>query len=151
MEIRKVDLKDLERFAELFDEYRVFYGKPSDIEGAKAFLRERIIKNESEIFVSVSGQTLTGFTQLYPLFSSTRMKRVWLLNDLFVDEKFRGQGFSKALIERVKEFCRETEARGFSLETSKTNEVGNQLYLKMGLELDKEHNYYSWEVINSNQ
>ncbi len=146
MVIRKAELIDLDSLASLFDGYRVFYGKPSDRQGASAFLKERITRNESEIFVSVSGQTLTGFTQLYPLFSSTRMKRVWLLNDLFVDEKFRGQGFSKALIERVKEFCQETGAHGFSLETSKLNDVGNQLYLKMGLELDLEHNYYSWEV-----
>ena len=68
---------------------------------------------------------MTGFTQLYPLFSSTRMKRYWLLNDLFVNENHRGKGHSKALIESAKELCRETKACGILLETDKTNEIGN--------------------------
>ncbi|MEJ0054411.1 MAG: GNAT family N-acetyltransferase [Bacteroidota bacterium] len=146
MEIRKATINDLPGLAELFDGYRVFYKKPSDVESARQFLKERLIKNESEIFISFSGTTMTGFTQLYPLFSSTRLKRLWLLNDLFVDEKFRGQGFSMALIERTKVHCRETGACGFMLETAKTNDIGNQLYPKMGLELDRDHNVYSWDV-----
>jgi GNAT superfamily N-acetyltransferase len=146
MEVRKATIDDLPALAELFNGYRIFYKKQSDIEGAKQFLKDRITNKESEIFVSFSGSAMTGFTQLYPLFSSTRMKRLWLLNDLFVLEKFRGQGFSMALIEQAKELCRQTGACGFMLETAKTNDIGNQLYPKMGLELDKEHNVYSWDV-----
>jgi GNAT superfamily N-acetyltransferase len=146
IEVKKVTISHLQELASLFDGYRVFYKKPSDVDAAKKFLRERIAKNESEIFVSVSGTTMTGFTQLYPLFSSTRMKKLWLLNDLFVSEKFRGQGFSIALMERAKELCRESSACGFMLETAKNNMIGNQLYQKLGLELDTEHNIYNWET-----
>jgi GNAT superfamily N-acetyltransferase len=146
MEIRKATIDHLGELAVLFNEYRIFYKKESDIENAKQFLKERLTKNESEIFVSFSGTVLTGFTQLYPLFSSTRMKKFWLLNDLFVDEKFRGQGFSIALMDRAKEFCRQSDSCGFMLETAKTNVIGNQLYQKMGLVLDTEHNVYNWEV-----
>ncbi len=145
--IRKATIDDLGELAELFNGYRIFYKKESDIQGAKQFLSERLSRNESEIFISIDKNNLiTGFTQLYPLFSSTRMKRLWLLNDLYVDEKFRGQGFSVALIDRVKEFCRESGACGFMLETAKTNDIGNQLYQRMGMEVDKDHNYYSWDV-----
>jgi GNAT superfamily N-acetyltransferase len=146
IEIRKATIGDLGELAELFNEYRVFYKKKPDVESAEQFLRERLTKNESEIFVSFNGIIMTGFAQLYPLFSSTRMKKIWLLNDLFVKEEFRGQGFSKALVERVKELCLQSGACGFMLETAKTNEIGNQLYQKMGLALDKEFNVYNWMV-----
>ena len=146
MDIRKATISDLPSLAELFDGYRVFYKKQSDVGSAIQFLKDRLTNNESEIFVSFHGTAMTGFTQLYPLFSSTRMKKLWLLNDLFVDEKFRGQGFSMALIERAKVLCRETGACGFVLETAKTNGIGNQLYPKMGLELDNDHNVYFWDV-----
>ena len=53
--------------------------------GAENFLKERLENQDSEIFVAEENGILTGFTQLYPLFSSTRMKRYWLLNDLFVN------------------------------------------------------------------
>jgi GNAT superfamily N-acetyltransferase len=146
MEIRKATIDDLDELAALFNGYRIFYKKESDIEKARQFLKERLTKNESEIFVSFSGTVMTGFTQLYPIFSSTRMKKFWLLNDLFVHENFRGQGFSIALMDRTKEFCRQSGSCGFMLETAKTNVIGNQLYQKMGLVLDTEHNVYNWEV-----
>ena len=73
------------------------------------------------------------------------MKRIWLLNDLYVDEKFRGKGFSKKLMEIAKKFCKESGAYGITLETAKTNFVGNILYPKVDFELDLEHNYYFWK------
>jgi GNAT superfamily N-acetyltransferase len=144
--VRKAIIADLDELAKLFDDYRVFYEKRSDLEAAKRFLRERIVKNEAEIFVAFSGETMAGFTLLYPLFSSTKMKRLWLLNDLFVKEKYRGLGFSIALMERAKALCWESGACGFMLETAKTNTTANRLYQKFGLELDTEHHIYNWET-----
>lgn len=147
MKITQANLIDLEELNHLFDEYRVFYEKKSDKKSSKAFLRARIENKESVIFISRDAAGIaTGFTQLYPLFSSTRLKRVWLLNDLFVEPKYRGQGYSKALIETAKELCRETGAAGMSLETAKDNFVGNQLYPATGWTLDSDHNFYYLEV-----
>lgn len=145
-EIRKATISHIDELAELFNGYRIFYKKEPDIEKARQFLQERLTKNESEIFVSFSGTVMTGFMQLYPLFSSTRMEKLWVLNDLFVTEKFRGQGISIALIERAKELCRQSGACGFMLETAKTNVIGNQLYQRMGLVLDTKYNVYNWNV-----
>ena len=141
---RKATLEDLPLLSNLFDQYRSFYHKESDIEGAENFLKERLENQDSEIFVAEENGILTGFTQLYPLFSSTRMKRYWLLNDLFVNENHRGKGHSKALIEKAKELCRETKACGILLETDKTNEIGNQLYPSCGFEQYTHVNFYEW-------
>jgi len=146
MEIRQATTDDVPYLALLFNRYRVFYGKPPDIGAAAQFLNDRLNRHESEIFVVVEGDTIAGFMQLYPLFSSTRMKRLWLLNDLFVSEEYRGQGFSKALIERAKELCRQTGACGFTLETAKDNVIGNQLYQQMGMRLSDGYNAYGWWV-----
>jgi GNAT superfamily N-acetyltransferase len=146
IQTRKAELADLQALADLFDAYRVFYQKPTDVMGAIQFLRERMERAESVIFVSVSKDgTLTGFVQLYPIFSSTRMKRMWLLNDLYVQPAHRGQGQSVALIEAAKELCRQTDACGLLLETAKDNVIGNLLYPRTGFELDEGHNYYFWE------
>jgi GNAT superfamily N-acetyltransferase len=145
--IKQATINELDELAILFDQYRIFYQKAGDVDGAKKFLKERIEADESVIFVSFDDKnTMTGFTQLYPLFSSTRMKKLWLLNDLFVDNNHRGKGISVALIDKAKELCKQTKACGLLLETAKTNKVGNNLYPRTGFVLDQEHNFYSWDV-----
>ncbi len=142
--IRKATFSDLLPLSQLFDLYRQFYGKASDIEAGKTFLKDRFENNESEIFVALSDSKIVGFIQLYPLFSSTRMKRLWLLNDLFVHPDYRGQGFSIQLIEVTKQLCIDTNACQLTLETSKLNTIGNNLYPKAGFEIDLDNNYYAW-------
>jgi ribosomal protein S18 acetylase RimI-like enzyme len=147
MKTRKVSIADIDNVSKLFDEYRIFYKKESDLQGAKKFLLERIENKESEIFVAENDKNqLVGFVQLYPVFSSTRMRRLWLLNDLYVIENQRGQGISILLIDEAKKLCKDSNACGLVLETAKSNEVGNKLYPKTGFSLDEEHNYYSWDI-----
>ena len=141
---RKATLEDLQYLSKLFDEYRVFYHKEPDVLAAENFIKERISNKDSEIFVCEEKGILTGFVQLYPIFSSTRMKKYWLLNDLFVNENFRGKCFSKQLIEEAKTLCKTTNACGILLETGKTNDIGNQLYPSCGFEIYDSVNFYEW-------
>ena len=141
---RKATLQDIPQLAELFDQYRIFYHKDSDIPAAGQFLTDRIENKDSEIFIAEIDGKLVGFVQLYPLFSSTRMKRYWLLNDLYVNEDHRGKGFSKKLIEGAKELARSTDACGILLETGKSNDIGNRLYPSCGFEMYDEVNFYEW-------
>lgn len=143
---RKVQLADVQQLAELFDQYRIFYHKDSDIPAAEKFLTERIKNRDSEIFVAENEGKLVGFVQLYPLFSSTRMKRYWLLNDLYVNENYRGKGFSKQLIEEAKKMAKSTDAAGILLETGKSNDIGNKLYPSCGFEIYDEVNFYEWKI-----
>lgn len=149
MKIRKATINDLGQVADLFDQYRRWYKKPGDIEGAKEFLGERLKQDDSEIFIAEDDNgKLTGFTQLYPLFSSTRMKRYWLLNDLFVHPDFRSNGISIQLIDQAKQLCKDTKACGMYLETGKDNEIGNNLYPRAGMNAYDSVNFYEWEVEN---
>lgn len=141
---RKATAADLQQLAELFDQYRIFYHKESDIQAAEKFLAERIGNKDSEIFVAEYNGRLVGFVQLYPLFSSTRMKRYWLLNDLYVNENYRGKGYSKVLIEEAKKMAKSSDACGILLETGKSNDIGNQLYPACGFEIYDEVNFYEW-------
>jgi len=145
MKIRKATFKDLKQLAVLFNAYRVFYRKDADVKAAEKFLKERLNNGDSEIFVCVNDENkLLAFVQLYPLFSSTKMKKLWLLNDLYVHQQFRGQGLSTMLINRAKELVITTLACGLFLETEKSNIIGNKLYPKTGFKLNENANYYEW-------
>jgi len=143
--IHQVTNEHLQQLVILFNEYRVWYGQPSDIEGAEKFLRARMTQQDSVVYGAFEEKdTMVGFTQLYPLYSSTRLGRLWLLNDLYVSPKHRGQGISVHLIDRAKDLATETEAVGVMLETEKSNDIGNNLYPRTGFVLEEDFNHYFW-------
>lgn len=146
MKIIQATINEIEPLAKLFDEYRVFYGKDSDVESARKFLSDRVSNNESVAFLAIDDRgSAMGFTHLYPLFSSTRMSKLWLLNDLYVNSNFRKLGFGEALIERAKQLAKDTNSRGLMLETANDNFPAQKLYEKTGWVKDNDHYYYSWE------
>ena len=146
MIIRQANINDLLCVASLFDDYRVFYRKKSDKEGATNFIKDRLEKKDAIIFIAEEDDLCVGFTQLYPSFSSTKMMKLWVLNDLFVMESRRGEGISKELIEKSKSLCKQTNACGILLETETSNTIGNNLYPKTGFHLET-NNFYFWSNV----
>lgn len=146
--IRTADVSDLATLTELFNGYRQFYKHASDMEACRRFLEQRFELKDSILYVAddTAEGTLTGFVQLYPLWSSTRLKRLWLLNDLFVRPDYRGKGISKLLMDRCKLLARETGACGLQLETDKDNLIGNSLYRQEGFEL-MNGNFYFFKTV----
>lgn len=123
---------DLEALVPLFDAYRQFYGQPSDPERARDWLRSRLRFGESVVFVAMRGTAMVGFTQLYPMYSSVRTSRTWILNDLFVDAAARRCGAGHALLDAATRFAREDGAMGISLETTQDNAAARALYRAAG-------------------
>jgi ribosomal protein S18 acetylase RimI-like enzyme len=140
--IQKATINDLESLTVLFDLYRVFYEQTSDLEGAREFLKARILNDESVVFMAVDGEHPVGFVQLYPSFSSVSMVRSWVLNDLYVKEQFRGRGAGEKLIHNAIQFVKETGAKGILLETGKENSNAQRLYEKIGFERESNYFYY---------
>lgn len=123
---------DLEALVPLFDAYRGFYDQPSDPERAREWLRSRLRFGESVVFVAMRGTAMVGFTQLYPMYSSVRTARTWILNDLYVDPGARRSGAGHALLEAATQFARADGAIGISLETTRDNEPARALYRAAG-------------------
>lgn len=143
IEIRSATLANLEDLTNLFDDYRVWYRKISDKSRARTFLKDRLRLKDAVIYIALEGEESVGFTQLYPSFSSTKMQRLWILNDLYVKESKRGNGISKLLISQAKEHCEKTKACGILLETERNNDIGNRLYPSTGFNLESNH-FYFW-------
>lgn len=142
--VRQATIHDLDLVAPLFDAYRQFYGRPADAAAARDFLRERFRHHESVVFVAVDGEGEgVGFTQLYPLFSSVRVARTYLLNDLFVAPQARRSGVAAALIHEATAFARAVGAAGMSLSTAHTNEAAQRLYESLGWRRDMDFREYS--------
>jgi ribosomal protein S18 acetylase RimI-like enzyme len=141
-------LDDLDALATLFDGYRVFYKQPSDVALARAFIEERLRRDESVIFIARDGDNreALGFTQLYPMFSSVAARRIWVLNDLFVAATARKRGVARALMDRARDFAREAGALRLILETAEDNHAAQALYESLGYVRESGERHYSLEL-----
>jgi GNAT superfamily N-acetyltransferase len=132
MIIRRAKKKDIDDLSVLFDKYRIFYKQRSDVDNARSFLKKRMKRKESVIFVAEERDELIGFTQLFPIFSSVSMKRTWLLNDLYVNERSRGIGAATKLLDAAKDFGAETNSKWLLLQTAADNFTAQKVYEKNG-------------------
>jgi ribosomal protein S18 acetylase RimI-like enzyme len=142
--VRRAQLADVPAVAPLFDAYRQFYGKDSNVELAARFLADRVGQEESVVFVAETGEgAAVGFTQLYPTFSSVSAGRVYVLNDLFVAPAARRGNVARALMHAAAEFACGKGALRLSLSTGKTNEKAQALYESEGWVRDEQYYHYS--------
>ena len=144
MKIRQANLKDLSQIAEIFDKYRQFYNKSSDLPSAIQFLKSRIENSESILFGAFEGEKVIGFAQLYPCFSSMAMRSSYILNDLYVEPDHRRKSVALALLKVVKEFARQKQTKSLTLKTEKTNLQAQALYLKDGWQVDEKFVSYNF-------
>jgi len=138
-QIQQATVDDLDTLAPLFDGYRQFYGQPADLARGREFLAQRFQQHESLILLARNGQGEGfGFTQLYPLFSSVRMVRTYLLNDLFVAPSARRQGVAAALLNAAADHARSLGAASLSLSTALDNAPAQALYESLGWQRDRQ-------------
>src|SRR2546427_11895275 len=143
LRIARAGLTDLDDLAPLFDGYRQFYGQRSDPTAARGFLRARIERDESVLYLAYADREAAGFMQLYPSFSSVSLKRLWILNDLFVRSDVRRAGVGRALLDRARQHAIETGAKGLVLSTGVANKQAQTLYESCGWRQDDEFLQYN--------
>nr|WP_290702405.1 GNAT family N-acetyltransferase [Halomonas sp. UBA3074] len=131
--VRPATINDLDTLTELLDGYRQFYAQPSNVEAARAFLRQRFGQADSRILVSEGGDgQLTGFVQLYPGVSTVGLNARWTLNDLFVLPECRDKGTGRALMEAATQLAHEHGVARLILMTQVENERAQHLYESLG-------------------
>ncbi|MDQ0169834.1 GNAT family N-acetyltransferase [Paenibacillus tundrae] len=162
-QIKIAVLADTEHVSELFNQYRMFYNQPSDLEGAGQYIKNRIRHNESIILVAErvieseelgqntevdnrNNRGLMGFVQLYPSFSSVSMGCIWVLNDLYVLPEYRQQGIARKLLQASRALAKERGIIRLSLSTAISNKQAQALYESEGYAVDTNFLYYDLNV-----
>ncbi|MEX2111911.1 MAG: GNAT family N-acetyltransferase [Pirellulales bacterium] len=145
MRIEVGTLQRLEAIARLFESYRVFYGQASDIARARQFLRERMAAGDSHILCAIDqDDSMIGFTQLYPCFSSVSTAPIWILNDLFVDPQARRSGVGQKLLAAARDHALATGAIRLELATARSNHTAQGLYESQGW--IKEQEFFRYQL-----
>ena len=136
VEIFEIDAhaRELDAAALLFDRYRSFYGRPSNLGLARNYLRQRLEAHESTVLLARLEGQWVGFCQLYRGFSSISCTQTVILNDLYVADGQRSAGVGRALIEHTVAIARQRDASCVVLETAVTNQRAQALYERLGFE-----------------
>jgi len=141
LRIRRAEVADVPAIAPLFDQYRQFYGESPDHDGAAKFLLERLSRGESTVLVAEESGRAVGFVQLYPMFSSVSMDRMFVLNDLFVDLRVRRRGIGRSLLAEARSVALAAGARSMILDTAVDNPA-QRLYESDGWVMDTAFLHY---------
>ncbi|MET1080760.1 MAG: GNAT family N-acetyltransferase [Pseudomonas sp.] len=144
MRIVQATLEHLDLLTPLFIKYREFYGERAFPDSSRKFLETRLRRKESVIYLALADDDdkLMGFCQLYPSYSSLALKRVWILNDIYVAEDARRQLVADRLLQTAKKMARETQAVRMRVATSRDNEVAQKVYESIGFIEDAQFKNY---------
>lgn len=135
--IRPATTTDADTIAPLFDAYRQFYGQAPDLAGARAFIAERLEREESVILLALDAtQTAVGFCQLYPTFCSVEAAPIYTLYDLFVAPAARQTGAGRSLLRAAEATAHAHGKVRMDLTTAHTNTNAQKLYESLGWTLD---------------
>jgi len=147
--IREASLNDLERLIVLFEKYMKFYQRSSNREQIRLFLENRIRMHEARVllaFATNNEQQALGFVLLYPGFSSLSLGKIYILNDLYVEEFARRSGIARKLIDASRELARKDNAVRLDLSTANTNVEAQKLYELYGFKKDEIFSSYSYSL-----
>tara|TARA_B100002051_G_C16505982_1_gene520305 strand:- start:8 stop:463 length:456 start_codon:yes stop_codon:yes gene_type:complete len=131
----------------LFDLYRQFYKYKSEIKKSTQYIKERIFKKESTIFLCYCNKEPAGFVQLYKTFDSLNINKKLVLYDLYVMREFRKKGIGKMLMNKSKDFALKNKINLIELSTAINNKKAQSLYESLDYVQDKEYYNYYLDVI----
>ena len=143
IKIIKAKKENFKEVGFLFDLYRQFYKYKTEIKKSTKYIKERISKKESTIFLCYCDKEPAGFVQHYETFDSLNINKKLVLYDLYVKKEFRQIGIGKSLMDIAKKFGHKKKIKLIELSTAITNKKAQSLYESLEYNRDKEYyNYY---------
>ena len=145
--IIEADENNIKQIGELFDLYRQFYKYDSDIIKSTNYIKERVIKKESKIFVAIDKDNKAlGFVQLYETFGSLDLGKIVILYDLYVKEEYRKNNIGRELMLASHNYAKKINVKRIQLSTAIDNSIGQSLYESLGYIKDKDFYTYDLEI-----
>lgn len=138
IEFKNLESEHISDVIRLMTDFYVIDNYPIDKEKSiKNF--EFFINNESagKAYVIKSENEIAGYIIIAKIFSFEFGGYIWLLDELYVDDKYRGQSIGKLAVDFVKEKSLEENIPVILLEVENHNERAIQLYQSKSFEMHK--------------
>ena len=137
--LRRAEKTDIPLIFSLVNELALFEKAPHEVTATEADYEENGFKDNPlfDCFLLFEEGKLAGFALWYYRFSTWKGKRFYL-EDLFVKEEFRGQGYGTILMEAVIEEAKRTKSSGMMWQVLDWNSPAIKFYEKYGVKFDGE-------------
>jgi GNAT superfamily N-acetyltransferase len=134
--ISPVEERDLPELLELMRGYCDFYRSAPSDEALASLSRALLAEPEREgvqiIARDAADGRAVGFATVFWSWSTTRARRIGVMNDLYVDPSARGSGIADALIHACVELCARRGAAVLEWQTAPENLRAQAVYDRVG-------------------
>lgn len=111
-EIYKAEKKDLSTLYNLINGLAIYEKRPQDMTGTEEKLNYWVFeKNIATAYIAKVNDEIAGYALYYPVFGSFACNGNVHLEDLYLEEKYRGKGFGKKFMQLL---AREILNQGYS-------------------------------------
>jgi GNAT superfamily N-acetyltransferase len=127
--------REIEELAEIFEQYRVHYGKAPDASRSATWLERNLNSTRFRAFVAEDKGQYVGFATTMEVPASLRLGHFWQIRDLFVLPHQRRLGVGRALLDSIRAAAIAAGALRLLLQTEDDNEPAHRLYAESGYTL----------------
>ncbi len=140
IKIRKAEKSDIPTIIALVKKLALFERAPQEVTVTEEDYIENGFMNENPLFESnlaFVDDKIAGFSLWYYRFSTWKGKRLYL-EDIYIEEEFRGMGIGKLLLEKAIEEGKAKNCTGMMWQVLDWNDKAIEFYKKYDVKLDYE-------------
>ncbi len=132
--IRTPNRAEIDTIFEMMRRFAAFEDLTEYMTADPAKLRDVVFGENAfvEALIAVCGDVPAGYAFFYPHFSSFRGESGYYLEDIYVDEAFRGSGVGKALLQAIARRGRERGFTRIDFQVSGSNSNAISFYRSLG-------------------
>ena len=144
--IKKITPAEIGLAKQLFWFFQVDDGISQPVVPSDAYLLEMLSKDDFHVIVALIDGKLAGGLTGYELPMYKRQVREMFLYEIAVKPEFRQKGIAKALIELLKQICKEKGIEEMYVGTSKPNKAAMALYTATGGEQEPDIAWFVYQL-----
>lgn len=138
MEYRKAKPGDEHGIMGLINALALYEKEPDAVINTPQDLARDLFEKElCEAFVAIDEEEIVGFSLYYTSYSTWKGPCIYL-EDLYVLDKYRGQGLGKKLFELVVEIAKERNVKRMDWQVLDWNQTAIDFYKRLGATIDEE-------------
>ena len=144
IKIFRAKKKNSKAILELIDELAKFEKlAPPDDKAKKRLIRDAFGKNPAfDVLCAEKNGSIIAYAFYFFTYSSFMARRTLYLEDIFISEKYRGEGIGKALMDKLLKIAQKNKCARMEWCVLDWNTNAINFYEKLGARLLKEWNYY---------
>lgn len=144
--IRTPEPADLDTIFQMMRRFAAFEGLTEYMTPDPAELRAAVFGERAfvEVLLAVCGDVPAGYAIFYPHFSSFRGETGYFLEDIYIDEAFRGSGVGKALLRAIARRGRERGFTRIDFQVSASNSNAISFYRSLGAVANEDERHFKF-------